>query len=372
MNRDFNNFRKRATPPTDFDRCPRIAAVIAGVVAVVCMGTPPAVADDTSWSAHGQVGVEFDDNPPRLEDYDGGGDASTRYLVGGDVSSRIDSAMRASMSLRHGGKFFRRESDNNALLTRAAASATWRPLSGVYARPTANVKDRTEADNRLDYTRGGAAVQLGGHVGDVTPWAEAGGRFFAFKPRPPASHRGLQMRTGVRWRIRDDLSADLSGARSRRTYGTVAWELDGDRFVRSPDGTHRLDIYHMGRLAIQYRSGFDARLRIQHARNGSNSYGQSMRRWGAEAAVTAPLFWQMVASARGEFQWTRYEDPVHIDDTVRIDEENRNTFAAAVNRPLVDPWEIELRYDLFFQEFGAGRDYLRQIIAVSVGVYLDR
>lgn len=323
------------------------------------------------WSSRFRLGMEYDNNPYRLEDPDDDADVLTRYLVAADVSHRIEEALRLGATLRHGATLFRREADAAAMVTSVHTTASWRPARWVYVQPLADVKDRTEADSRRDYVRGGAMLRVGANFGPVQPWVDAGGRFFAYKPSPPSSHRGPQLRAGLRFTPRRDTAIDAMFQRSDRAFSTIAWDRRDDRFVPVDDETTRRDTYHSGRLAVAYRRGFAARARYLYARNNSNSYGQQMTRHALEASLTVPVVWQIFLSVRGEIQRTRYRDPVAIDDVFTLDEEHRNTLVTALSRPIAEGWQLEFRHSLYLQEFGVGGEYFRQVFGVAIGVDLD-
>ena len=343
------------------------AFVLAGVTAM------PAVADDSAaeWSLQAQLGLEYDGNPLRREGHDHSGDGLARYLIGGDIVTDDDRSRQVSVSVQHGATRFWRQSEANAMVTGADARASWNPDSPLYVQGLADLKDRIETAQRRDYVRGGAAGRLGAALGDIRLWADGGARFFAFKPSPSSSYGGPQIRAGVNWAARDNLSVDGSLRRGWRSYSTTAWQLRDDRFVPVGDGVERADVYDALRVQLRLRRRFQGRLRYQYAANDSNSYGQRLRRHRLEAALTVPVVWDTFLSARLEVQHTSYEDPVAIDEVFLIDEEQRNTAIAALRRTIAGPWEAELRYSVYTGEFGVGDRYLRQTLALSLGVVVD-
>ena len=362
----------------------RTGSVIAGrvvhivlfvVVGAICFADAALAHGDDgalNWSAQMRWGLEYDDNPHRLESYEDSGAALMRYLLGADIVTDTGPSGQVSAALRHGGTRFYEEGDANALLTEVRSTGTWWPRRRLTLQVRGDVKDRTESgDDRRDYTRGGAAGQVGWTLGPVRLWSEAGWRFLAFKPTPAVSHDGPRVGTGLRWRVYDDLAVQTSWARTWRSYSTTAWEVVDDRFVPVGDGVLRADHYDVWSTAASYQYGVDAGLRYQYARNRSNSHGQQMRRHGVEASITVPVVWDIFASARGEIQKTRYEDPVLIDDSFHLDEDNRNTLVAAVSRRISGPWDVELRYSIFSQEFGVGGEYSRQTVAIAVRGHFD-
>ena len=354
----------------------RLLHTVVFISVVVCLSvdTNSAQADDGElhWSAQMRWGLEYDDNPHRLESYEDSGAALMRYLLGADIVTDTGTSGQVTAALRHGGTRFYDAGDANALVTQARSSGTWWPRSRLSLQVRGDVKDRTESgDDRRDYTRGGGAAQAGWSVGPLRLWSEGGWRFLAFKPTPAVSHNGPRVGAGLRWRIRDDLALNTSWGRTWRSYATTAWEVVDDRFVPVGDGVLRDDQYDLWSTALGYQDFADARLRYQYARNRSNSHGQQMSRHSVEATLTAPVVWDIFASVRGEIQQTRYEDPVFIDDSFHLDEDNRNTLVAAVSRQVTGPWDVELRASIFSQEFGVRGDYSRKTIAIAVRGHFD-
>lgn len=350
----------------------RMAVALIGAVLVIVVDSGVAGAQDgePEWTAHLRWGVEYDDNPHRLQAHDGDGSAAMRYLAGGELLSPVGDSGRLSATIYQGGKFFHREPEANIILNEVAAQGTWWPADSWSTQLLLDLKDRTERRSRRDYTRGGATIRLGASPGPVHLWADGGWRFLAFKPAPDAGHSGPQLRFGLRWVIREDLAVDASWGRSRRAFDTRALVRDEDLITISPD-TWRRDHFDVLRLTTRYQRRVHAQLRLQQAQNRSNSYGQQMGRRGVEARLTTPTLWDIFLSTRVEVQRTNYEDPVRIDDTFMLDDDHRNIFVAALNRQIVAPWEIEIRYSLHTQEFGIGDDFRRQTLGIIVGVHLD-
>ncbi len=352
-----------------------VAMVAVATILVVETGIAEAADDDIHWTAHARWGVEYDDNPHRLESEDGenaigSGDSLLRYLLGGDIVSDVGDSGQVSATLQHGGTVFRQETDANAVLTEVSGAGLWRPGKQFSLQLRADVKDRSESgDHRRDYTRGSLALRGGRSIGPVQLRADGGWRFLAYKPSPPSSHRGPFVGAGARWLVRNDLALDASWTHSWRDYTMTAWEVRDDQFVSI--GEPRADDHDLWRVVARYQRHINASLRYQYAKNRSNSHGQQMARHGVEASVTVPVMWDVFLSARGEIQRTRYEDPVLFDDVMLLDEDHRNTLVAAVNRQIAGPWDLEFRYSLFTQEFGVGGEYRRQTVALAIRAYFD-
>ncbi len=323
------------------------------------------------WSTSLRWGVEVDDNPLRQEDYQGAADGMTRYLLGLSILSDLGPRGQASASVRHGGAIFLTEADASAALTEAHLQGGFRLTSRVSLQASADFKDRTEWLSIRDYQRGGLGLRAAYRLGDLSLWAGPAFRYYAFKPSPRSSNTGPAAALGATYDLRDDLRLMGSYSLARRSFQTTAWVVEDNRFRPHPDGSLRRDHFDGGRLTVAYQRSFSARLTYQYSHNRSNSFGQAMRRHGLRATATVPLPWELFASLRAEIQRTRYEDPVLIDDRFFLDEDNRNQLTTALARALGDHWELELRYNLYAQEFGIDGQYRRQTLGLSVGYARD-
>jgi hypothetical protein len=174
---------------------------------------------------------------------------------------------------------------------------------------------------------------------------------------------GVQVSDPVRLNAYYDLS--------RRIFDSVRFVLDpdGDVVQRDPSGQERRDWLHVLRLGGTYRGPLILEAAYVLLMNRSNSYGQGLVRHGAELDITAPLPWRLYVSGRLRLQWTRYEDPIFLGADFQVDEENRNALTLSVARAIGDHWEVEARYRLFIEEFGATGDYRRQTVFLG-GAYL--
>lgn len=325
----------------------------------------------TRWSTSLRWGLEVDDNPERLEGYQGPSDLLTRYLLGADIVTEIDPSGQVSATIRHGGTLFHRQQDASAILTQINGQGSLRVNPHLVLMALVDVKDRSERQSERDYNRGGASMRAVAMMGDFQLWAGPGWRYFAFKPAPASSNRGPRLQSGARWAVRNDLSLDASWAHIWRDYSSPAWEIRDDHFVPVADGVERSDRYQVWQIGARYQRHLNARLDYRFAHNRSNSFGKGLRRHSLEATMTLPLFWEVFASARLEVQRTRYEDPVLIDEIFILDEENRNNLALALARSIGQRWEVELRYNLFAQEFGIDGRYRRHTILMGIGFFLD-
>jgi hypothetical protein len=326
-----------------------------------------------------RTGVEYDSNARRTSADLAEGDGLGRYFLSldGEVPSGEGSGL--SLQLRHGGKWFFRERESDALLTRVGLRYRHRLGETVHGFFRAGFKDRQEREGgpdgvgpRQDYNRGSAATGVGVSSGRWAGRVGLGWRYFGYRPNPASSNHGPRGSASVSYQLFDDL-------RLRARYGFSYRNFDAIRFVRRAvdggdsvvqrdrSGERRNDRLHLVRIGGSYRRSFILSAHYLLLRNGSNSYGQAMTRHGFEVDTTIPLFWKLYLSAKLSLQRTSYEDPLFLSADLQVDEENRNSVVASLTRVVGDHWEVEARYRLFIEEFGAASEYRRQTGFLGVG-----
>ena len=359
------------------------------VLVVLLTGATTARADEGQRVAGTlRVGVEYDDNALRLEGERARADAVARYFASlGIITPGIADGI-ASLDLDHGGKFFVREAGADTLLTQLQLAYQQPLAEHVGAFFALEMKDRTERVSQRDYNRGGLGAGIDLFAGPV--FARIGGawRYFAYKPNPESSSSNLEGSLRLRYAIRPDLFLSAGYTIARRGFDTapLVLEAEDEASVASVSavatGT-REDTFHVGSVGVGYRGPVVVDASYGYAINTSNSYGQGLTRHGLDLTATLPLFWDLFASAHVELQRTAYDDPVLIDASFIVDEDNRNAFVASLARPLFagwagewaegwgEDWEVELRYSLYGQEFGVGSDYRRQTLLLALGYLFD-
>lgn len=333
----------------------------------------------TRLGARVSAGVEYDDNVLRttLTDAPPRSDGLSRYFASVDVGHRHD-ALTTMIQLRQGGKLFWAERDADALLTQATLAARYK-LDDVWSLgATLDIKDRTERLSVLDYTRGGATMELSAAWQRLELSAGGGWRMFAFKPSPSASTDGLAAQASARLSIVEGVSAQAAYGLTLRDFTTGRFVRDmprpgeqQDRLRLLQDSAPRRDQFHSVSIGAQWQGPVVLELTYQYANNKSNSYGQGLQRHSGDVTLTAPLVWELYLSANVGLQRTLYDDPVLVDANFQVDEENRNQAVLALQRPLGELWDVELRYSLFGQEFGGGGDYGRQTLMFALGFTYD-
>lgn len=327
-----------------------------------------------------RLGAEYDSNALRRELGETGetgesgegrrlGDGLGRYFLSVDGDMEAGRGSRVHLSLQQGGKLFWSDSEADALLTEVDLGWTHRLGRGLQLSLSAGVKDRLERESRQDYNRGGARVGLAGRAGPVFGRVEGGWQYFAFRPNPASSSHGPLGSATAGVQVADPVRLRAQYTIAHRMFESIRFVLNPEAEVvqRDRSGTQRRDLLHVLRMGGIYRGPLIVEAAYLLLLNRSNSYGQAMTRHGVELDATAPLPWRLYLSVRGRLQWTFYEQPIFLSADFRVDEDNRNALTVSLTRVIGEHWEIEGRYRLFIEEFGAGSDYRRQTGFLGVG-----
>ncbi|WP_168210755.1 hypothetical protein [Persicimonas caeni] len=351
-----------------------ITQLIAGLcLAMTLCAASEAVAQDDGSRLEGsvRVGMEYDDNPlrlqtndPRLESDDprlaflhDDPDMLARYFTTLDSTHRVGGRGQASLRVRHGGKFYRRTTEADAMLTQVLVAYRYRLAERLSLVFDADVKDRTERLSRLDYNRGGVRLGLGWAPEKWRLSARAGWRYFAYKPVAALSSQGPQFDALVRRYFTDTLAGQASYSLTERQFD---------------DG--RQDTFHVGRLGLVYRSDIFVDASYVLSINRSPLDSQDLTRHGMEVTLTAPLFEKFYGSSKLQLQRTAVAEESGPDALFFVDEENRNVVVMSLARPIGEQWEVEGRWSMYIEEFddaqptgGVQLDYSRQTFLLAVG-----
>lgn len=351
------------------------ARAILTLTALFCVSLPAGAQEieDDGRRVSGSVraGAEYDDNVFRLEGDEREGGFLSRYFGTLDLATRAQQRSVVAASLSHGGKFFfaNEQGAADTLLSQASIGyryRIWQPF-GVWVQ--ADLRDRTERILKRDYTTGGIGTGLESGLGPASLRLGGAGRFFAYKPNPEASSANLEGLASASFDVGGGLSFSLGYTVARRAFDTDRFQREGEDVV-AIEGELRRDVFHVSRVGVGYRSRqFVGELSYGYSANTSNSFGQGLRRHAVNLTLTAPLPWRLFASLHAELQRTTYDDPVRIDATFLVDEDNRNAGVLSLVRAIGEHWEVETRYSVYLQEFGVGGDYSRQTFFLA-GAYL--
>jgi hypothetical protein len=322
-----------------------------------------------------EAGMEADSNPEREEGAQTAGGLLGRYFLRVDGLGVSGRSQQLSAAFRSGGKLYESHGSEDTVINALQARWTVLPLTEWEARwlfvyLSGSAKDRTEKGHRRDYFRAQGGAGLGVNLGPVTLRTGAATGRFLYKPDARLSNVGPSVDAGASWRIDDAWSLDLGATRTFRDYRTVRFVETtrlGGEVLEDPDGRVRRDRAVFLSAGLSYRGPVIVDTVGTWYANESNSYGQSLVRLGGTLTLTSPLFAGIYGSVRLGLQRTEYADPIFLDETLAVDDDNRNTLVLELTRGLVDSVGIVLRYALYSQEFGTREtDYARQLLFVGL------
>lgn len=342
----------------------------------LCAAAPAQAQDDESpLRLNLKLGLESDSNPSREEGPNPRGDVLTRYFLKASYAAAVQPGQRASARLLSGGKLFERVDREDALLNQVDLSYTALPLWSLEQRwlslwARAGFKDRTERGSQRDYLRMASAAGLGGRWSWLNLSAGVGYGLFHYKPDGRLSSQGLTLEAQASASWSDDWLLALSWSQAQRGFAAPRFVQRASGDVVAQEERPRQDEVTAASASVTWRGPVILGLSATLLENQSNSYGQALRRYGGTLLLTAPLPWEIFVSARLGLLRTFFADRIFIiDDTLSINEENRNTLVIEVERPLWGALGLSASYSLYTQEFGASdADYLRQLLFAGVGV----
>lgn len=367
----------------------RIAAAIV-CLAVAFAAASSARADDATRLVL-KAGGEYDTNARRLVGAEPVADELVRLFLKADVERALGDFGRGGVKLLLGGKLYQDVDEENTLLS--SITASWSRILavgagidgeglwlGVWLR--GDFADRSEQVSTRDYLRAGGVAGLHAGWGPVSLSAGGGYRAFVYKPDLASNHHGASAEVG--------LGVDIwEGLRGRASYVFIARDFDVERLLGAGDGVIVLDVggelrrdaLHATRLELGWRGAFLLAASYGLQINTSNSFGPGLVRHIGEASWTQPLWWGLRLAVTGRLQRTLYDDPVRIDETLQIDDEDRNQLVVGLNIP-VPPLEtglglerifgLELRYSLYTEALGRSEaDFVRHLVYVGLSAELD-
>ncbi len=357
-------------------RPPILPSILSlSLLVLLSLAAPAEAQEEEGLRADLKIGAEVDTNATRDEGAQTSLDVLTRYFLKLESAQAVGDGQGLDLKFRSGGKLYRRFEQEDALLNQGDVRYFLQPLAAweqrwIFVTTAASLKDSTEEGRLRDYLRASAGAGLGLSLGPLTLTAGAGAALFVFKPdrrlsnSGPTSELGAQLRLSEAWALRAGVNLQEKRYPSSRF---VARETTGE-IVRD-ELTLRLDKVQSVSAGLAWRGPVVASLDLSWLDNASNSDGQSVERTGAALTITAPLPWSVLVSATASLQQTAYGDEIFIDETLAVDEDNRNSLVVEVERPISERVGVALRYALYGQEFGAASaDYGRQLFFLGLGV----
>lgn len=359
-------------------------------VALVVALAPAAARGEPDWNLQLEGGSEYDSNIHRIEVREG-------------EEAEVEAAPLARLGARHrlawrrvkterltlqslgGLKLFTTESgqSENVGIVSADGSYEWNlrgrgallGLHGGYydAIPFA-LYDSTSSYRGRNFRTASAEgsttlLAEGGHRVS----ARVGYRSFEYKPDPlfdwKGDHYSLFYST-TRWRGDPDQDPDATSIDFNAGYQVERRGYDSSARTSScadeeaPDplcsaGTRltRADLNHSLAAELVYTGERIYSARYELSVNDSNSHGESLVRQRLRVGLTTELWARLYLTAEGTVLVNIYLTPLLLarDEQattfVSIEDENRNSLALHLSRPLGENWAVEGRYAIYSNEF---------------------
>lgn len=316
----------------------------------------------------------FDSNVQRVEGVPGGdtaddgGDAVVRVVLALAEAARAG-AWRLRGDYHAGVRRFAEVRGEDALLQSLTASAirVGETVSvGVEARARGRLTD--DPLRPRDHLQLDGGPLLAGRMGPVTTTVRGRVERLIYPPDARYGFVGLGGDLDLGWR---------SGAWSAGARGGLTWrQFDGPRerrvgfdgvpLVAPVDDTQRAD----RATTVSARAAWSgaALLGVGYSlyANASDSYGAPQTRHALRLSVDAPLFFDLLVSARLELQRVVYDDPQYVAADAFIEDEGRSSLLVRLERPLDDHWSVVGHVGAWASPFGTGPDYSRELALLGV------
>ena len=344
------------------------------VFALVWASAHPSWAEDYT-RATLKVGLEQDSNARRTVGGEGKQDQLIRAFVKASMQRGLGVLGVVQMKLLLGAKSHQSVSDEDALVTSAGlawSAGLWRFLEvgqlGLYAR--GEFGDRSERASLRDYMRGGATAGVRLSYGPVSLSGGGGWRAFVYKPDFSSNNRGPALESSLAVALGAGFSAQLSSLHMFRSFDADRF-VEANRLIAEDVGVSREDALHSVQLGGRYDGEFLIDLSYSLQLNQSNSVGPGLVRHVVSASWAQPLPMDFIASISGRIQHTYYDDPVRVDETLQIDDEDKNQLVAGVVLPFMGGFGVELRYSLYTEALSDQSDFVRHLIYMGCVVDVD-
>jgi len=234
---------------------------------------------------------------------------------------------------------------------------------------------------------GGDALLVLGHGDDHHLTLGLGGRDFQYKPDSAFNWRGPVANArldATLWQAPDRTrNLELAATLGFEARGYTSDVLAGCSPPDPPLDTgctfettlRRRDRYQRAGVEVTWTGGLVATGSYQLTVIDSNSFGQSLIRQRAAAAVTMELFGALFATTTATLQLDQFPDGILIDDLqhqepTSLEDENRSSLQILLTRKLTSAWSLEAR-GAVWRDFGNGAASFRREL-VYAGVFYSR
>lgn len=329
------------------------------VLLLICVARA-ASASDVDWSV--KLGEEVDTNPARTIGERSDTDAATRLFASVAGGGWLGDRWTLSGSGQLGGRVFASTSAQDMLALQASGAAAWWAGYSTWLGARASWKDRRERGGFRDYGRASALAEAGLALEGFDAVAAGGWSWFTYRPDhdldatgPTASLR-LVGRPSRSW----TLSAGYTATWRRLNEDRYVWDTDEGAIAFSTEEDARRDVLHAPYASVRYaHHRIVVELGYQLIRNRSNSRLRSYVRHAVTPSLTFVPFGDLMVRGAVTLQRTTWDDGNLVDETVGLDDENRNAVTVTLEHPLGPDWlAIEARYARYSEAF-TGDDTLR-------------
>jgi hypothetical protein len=325
---------------------------------------------DVDGRARAAISTELDTNAERKEGESRRIDGATRFLARGMLAARPSSNQSIYARLDVGAKVFFRARSEDLFVTSGSLGYDVRFNERVALMLDGSVKDRRERVDETAYTLGAGG---GGLRFTLSRWADlrvrAGYSRFVFRVDDVGfGHHG------------DDYSGELAffPARRIRLAAVYSYARRGYRsnvFVADPAAPQGI----LSGTALRDDEVQSAELRLRFVRvvffEGSyvfqwvrsNSYGFSFVRHRVAAQVSARLPLRFFVHVGGALQLLAFRDPIFLNPTLFIEDDNRNWVSLKVSRPLGRGFTLEARWSFYASGLSGDPLYYRRHV-LGLGV----
>jgi hypothetical protein len=311
-----------------------------------------------------KAGIEHDSNTRRQIGSETLPDQALRLFA--KLSQQVTLGTLALLDTRllFGAKAHRDIPDEDAFVSSAQIalkSPLWTTDSAALALLcSADFADRSERSSQRDYTRASAIAGLGAQWWRLSASIMGGGHAFIYKPQLEANHAGWMLHSSVALALLDELELGVSYALIDRAFDSMRF-VDVESIITTDEHTKRRDSLHAVRASLSYKHGFIASAAYSLQLNQSNSVGPGLVRHGVDLLWTQEVFWTIMLSAKLRLLRTHYDDPVRIDQTLAIDDADRNELGITLSIPLFSTLQLELGYAFFGEALGSQADFSRHL-----------
>jgi hypothetical protein len=342
------------------------------IAAALCALVPGAMAHaDLDYRLKVAAISEVDTNADRREGETGRTDGATRVLVRGSLAHRPDAQNLIYLRLDVGTKMFFHASEDDLFVTSASVAFQHRFSDHVSLVIDGLVKDRRERVSETDYFLGqGGGALLFRLSRELSLRARVGYGGFVFKPDDfDFGYQGddylLELTARPSPRLR--LSASYDFARRAYRSNVLLEVLTPDSAQTFPGRDLRDDFVHTVDLRVRYVRGVLVEGGYMLQAVTSNSFGFSYLRHQISAQLSAKLPGAIFFHVAGALQFLSFSDPVFLERTLFIEDDNRNWVSVKLSREIGKGFAIEARYNFYTSTFAADVLYYRRHV-VGIGV----